>query len=408
MASGMPGAVMSETIGRLSDDLGQEILHIAVTTAGDLIIETSDDESTIPISDLADRHGPDARKFCLAPLIWAWLRRYATPEHRRDQIAPESLRHARVTQASLPMAPGDGLPRLGRQEGHQASLPGMEPPTATVVPALPLPVAMEHTAGPGGHIASRLWFGFQMALPLDLRTSSDVRMKFTLRDIRDWLWPHGWRRGVHLPMLQKGLRDLYQLGIVYDRAEWLLVRPVTLPTGDTRLDDILLVDVTALPGSDRGPMVDTVRLWQLGVQSAVAWRAWIRLAYLWDDAKRRNGGHRIHAARPEVRRGQDGVILDARGQPVLTKGGLPVKNWGDRRAIPTGRLERHSQADRVPVLDTDDLAHLGYNDLLVPAETLRERAAETRRWLRKMSDMGAVVLEWDGGAVRVLEPFRDQ
>ena len=264
-----PDAAMSETISRLSDTLGQAVLRLAVTTAGDLIIETAGGESTIPISDLADRHGPDAHAFSLAPLIWAWLRRYATPEHRRDQIAPESLRHARVTQASLPMAPGDGLPRLGRQEGHQASLPGMEPPTATVVPALPLPVAMEHTAGPGGHIASRLWFGFQMALPLDLRTSSDVRMKFTLRDIRDWLWPHGWRRGVHLPMLQKGLRDLYQLGIVYNRAEWLLVRPVTLPTGDTRLDDILLVDVTALPGSDRGPMVDTVRLWQMGVQSAV-------------------------------------------------------------------------------------------------------------------------------------------
>ena len=403
-----PEAAMFETLGRVSDALNQEVLHIAVTSAGYLIIETSEGESVIPIRDLADRHGPDAREFCLAPLIWAWLHRYATPERRPDRILPEPIRHARVTQHALPRAPEDSLPPLGRQDGHQASLPGMEPPPCTVVPALPLPVAMEHTAGAGGHIASRLWFGFQMALPVDRRTGSDVRLEFTLREIRDWLWPHGWRRGVHLPMLQRGLRDLYQLGIVYDRAEWLLVRPVTLPTGDTRLDDVLLVDVTALPGSNHGPMVDTVQLWRLGVQSAVAWRAWIRLAYLWDDAKRRNGGFRIYASRPEVRRGQDGVILDAGGHPVRKRGGLPVKNWADPRAVPTGRLERHAQADRIPVLDTDDLAHLGYNDNPVPPETLRERAAETRRWLRKMEELQAVVLEWDGGAVRILEAFRGQ
>ena len=403
-----PESAMSETYRRLSDNLGQEVLRMAVISAGDLIIETADGESAISIRDLAESHGPDAREFCLAPLIWAWLNQCVSPEHRSDQILPEPVRHARATQAALPMATGDDMPRLGRQEGLQASLPGMEPPTRTVVPALPLPVAMEHTAGPGGHIASRLWFGFQMALPMDRRTGSDIRLRFTLRDIRNWLWPNGWRRGVHLPMLQRGLRDLYQLGIVYDRAEWLLVRPVTLPTGDTRLDDVLLVDVTALPGSDHGPLVDTVRLWRLGVQSAVAWRAWIRLAYLWDDAKRRNGGFRIYASRPEVRRGQDGVILDARGQPVLAKGGLPVKNWADARAVPTGGLERHSQADRVPVLDTDALAHLGFNDANVSAGTLRERASETRRWLREMEQQKAVVLEWHGGAVRVLEPFRGE
>ena len=322
-----PENTISETSSRLSDDLDQEVLRIAVTSAGVLIIETSAGESAIPITDLADRHGPDAREFCLAPLIWAWLHRYAVPECRPDRILPEPIRHARVTQAALPMAAGDGLPRLGRQDLHQAFLSGMEPPPAAVVPTLPLPVAMESTAGQGAPIASRLWFGFQMALPMELRTGESVTLRFTLREVRDWLWPHGWRRGVHLPMLQKGLRDLYRLGIIYDRAEWLLVRPVILPTGDTRLDDDLLVDVTALPGSDHGPMVDTVRLWRLGVMSAVAWRAWIRLAYLWDDAKRRNGGYRIYAARPEVRRGQDGVILDARGQPVLTRGGLPIKNW---------------------------------------------------------------------------------
>ena len=37
--------------------------------------------------------------------------------------------------------------------------------------------------------------------------------------------------------------------------------------------------------------------------------------------------------------------------------------------------------------------------------TLRQRAKETRSWLREMDHLGAVVLEWHDENVRVLEPW---
>ena len=211
-----------------------------------------------------------------------------------------------------------------------------------------------------------------------------------------------------LPRLREGLRDLYQLGIIWNRSEWLLVRPVKLPTWETRLDDHLLVDVTSLPGSDRGAMINTQVLWELGAKGAVPWRLWIRLAYLWDDAKRRNGGHRIYATRPEVIRGQGGVILDKHGNPVLRNGEKPVLNWSDPRAIRTGRPERNPQSDRVPPLGTLDQALLGFDSATVPPGTLRRRASQTREWLTKLESIGIVALEMVDDGIRVLEPYPTQ
>ena len=49
-------------------------------------------------------------------------------------------------------------------------------------------------------------------------------------------------------------------------------------------------------------------------------------------------------------------------------------------------------------------AHLGFDHAEVAPTTLRDRAMETRRWLREMERLGAVVLEWDRDNVQVLEP----
>ena len=141
------------------------------------------------------------------------------------------------------------------------------------------------------------------------------------------------------------------MGIIHERMEWLLVRPVNLPTAETHLDDHIRIDVTSLPGSDHGPMIDTVRLWQLGVRAGAPWRAWIRLAYLWDTAKQRNGGKRVYATRPAIKRGPKGMILDLYGKPVMDRG-KPVTDWSDARAVHTGKEEQNPRADRVPMLDT--------------------------------------------------------
>ena len=260
-------------------------------------------------------------RFPSSTILRAWKDRPTPvdPERRPTKILAEPLRYARPTQGILPIK-GLDVPVLGQQPGRQAALPGLEQTPGAVVPVLPLHIAEYSKAGRGAAITPRLWFGFQMALPREIRDGREARLNFTLRELVSWLWPNGWHRNRDLPRLAQGLHDLNQLGIVYERVKWLLVRPVKTPTWETRLDDSLRVDVTSLPGSDRGPMIDTVRLWRLGAMAGVPWRAWIRLAYLWDAAKRDNGGFRIYATRPEVLRGPDGVILNTAGNTVATPG----------------------------------------------------------------------------------------
>ena len=347
----------------------------------------------------------------LVPLMEVWVTRPdlrpVELERRRTRIMPEAIRRAMPTRAALPMPTGNNPPELGQQPTRTSYLPGLEAPPGVVVPVLPLQVAKVSTAGAGAPITPRLWFGCQMTLPLDRRTGEEVRLPFTLRDACNWLWPNGWNRGRDLPRLREGMRGLYQLGVIWDQAEWLLVRPVKLPTMETPLDDYLLVDVTALPGSDRGPMIDTQILWKLGAMAGAPWRMWIRLAYIWDTVKAKNGGIRIYATRPKVKRGEGGVILDRQGRPVLDRHNRPILNWSDKRAVRTGEQEPHPQADRVPALGMRDLALLGFDNAKVPAGTLRRRAAETRSWLIKLQQMGYVVLQYEGKEVRVLETYPD-
>ena len=336
------------------------------------------------------------------PVLRAWLdSQPVDPERRPDKIAPSAFRAARPTQAKMDIK----APPLGPQPAPVPThLPGFEPPLGAVIPVLPLTVAQEGTAGKSAAITPRLWWGAQMALPIDLRTGGNVPLRFTLQEIVDWLWPNGWARSRHLAMLHDGMRNLYRMGVEYDRREWLLVRPVALPTSATQLRDELIIEVTALPNSGNGPMVNTQKLWQLGTRGDPPWRAWIRLAYLWDEVKRSNGGFRVYSTQPAVKRGPGGVILNARDQPVMSSRDHPVTNWSDKRAIRTGGVVRHPQADRVPVLDTRDLAHLGYDDSpRVAADTIRNRARKTREWLRRMEADGYVALEWDGDNIRVLE-----
>ena len=403
-----------DVIEEISED---NVVEISRITEDGILEGISDnlDEFRYSLTDLEDARNQipeDCRpRSLLVPLLQGWMpelgRRPIVPERRIRQILPEPVRDAVSTKTQLPVSTEVRFPKLGWHPDGAGYLPGLEPPAGVVVPGLPLEVAEASTTGAGAPITPRLWFGCQMATPLDHRTGENMVLTFTLKEIRDWLWPNGWNRGRDLPRLIEGFRNLATMGIVWERREYLLVRPILIPTMDTMLDDYLLVEVTALPGSDRGPMIDTKVLWGFGAKGAVPWRMWIRLAYLWDSAKLRNGGHRIHATRPGVGRGPGGAILNRSGEPVLTKAGNPVRNWNDARAVRTGRVERNPQADRVPALGMRDLALLGFDNSPVPDGTLRWRAKQARKWLGEMEEMGLVVLEQVGGnKVRVLEPYR--
>ena len=196
--------------------------------------------------------------------------------------------------------------------------------------------------------------------------------------------------------------------IEWERQLWRLVGVTALPTAATRPDDPAVFRVEHLPGSERGPMIDRDTLRRFGTVSAPAWRAYLRLAYLWDRAKAQNGGRRIYATRPKVERARDGVLLDRTDRPVTRKDGRPVRDWSDARAVrlygPDGNplAERNPQADRVPVLGPDDLVRLAYGDDLDTDR--RKRLMRARATLAVMEAAGAVVIEPDGDGARLLEP----
>ena len=130
--------------------------------------------------------------------------------------------------------------------------------------------------------------------------------------------------------------------------------------------------------------------------SAPAWRSTIRLAYVWDAAKARNGGARIYASRPRFDRGPDGVLLGADRRPLRDRRGALVSNWRDPRAVPLGAnghpvgpnnppaFERNPAADRVPLLGPDDLRRLAFDEDL--DTNRRDRLYGARRALATMED----------------------
>ena len=166
------------------------------------------------------------------------------------------------------------------------------------------------------------------------------------------------------------------------------------------LNDELPLRVELPPGSDRGPMIDRVTLQRLGAQSSPAFRAWVRLPYLWNTYGTRRVGRgknkrtaRIHATRPRVSRNVDGAMLDHKGDVIRDHRGAPVKLWSDPRAVRLGGEERNPAADRIPVLTDADLVALCYDNRHVSDTAYRYRLVRAKEALRQMQKDGHIVIE---------------
>ena len=365
----------------------------------------------------------------LAPLMDCWQMLAPVPvepDRRPRAILPVTLAGARRRHADqLPLALDMQTPMGSLPAGEQGHLPGMDPAPSALVPVLPLALydlagGAVTKRGRGAPVAQRLFFEVLMSVGrLDRHPGLTARAEVTYRDLVGWLWPRvrgrAWDRSRHLPALYRALLELDGMRIEWDRQLWRLVAVQALPTAATRPDDPAVFRVEHLPGSERGPMIDRDALRSWGTVSAPAWRAYLRLAYLWDKAKGANHGARIYAARPIVARGPGRVILGADGLPLRDNRRAVVTNWADRRAVilgadgrPAGAdnpaaYERNPAADHVPVLGPDDLIRLGF-DGNVTRTNRRERLRLARGALAAMEAAGQVVREPDGnGGERIIE-----
>lgn len=354
----------------------------------------------------------------LASLVtdWqVWNAKQTPVDRKREGILPVSLRNARQgTLFDMPPDSLDGETPLGQlsQHGH-GILPGFDQTKSSVVPVLPIQLYMLAggkltTRGQGAPISQRLMFELLMSAYRLLRSGERIP-NTTLRDLVEWVWPNGWQRGRDLPRLQRALWELDNMRIEHERGLWRLISLDRLPRLDAFLDDPIPFRIIHLPDSERGPLIDRHRLRLYGLQSAPAWRAYLRLAYIWDAAKVSNGGYRVYATRPAVKRGRGGVLLDVDGKPVLKRNGQAVKDWSDVRAVQLydadGKpaLERNPAADRVPMLNPDEIAQLGFDEKTNRGNR-KKRTFLTREALTQMEKDSAIVLEKDGDYWRILEP----
>ena len=361
-------------------------------------------------------------------LVDAWLRDQPIDrDHRRTGILPESWRDGRHYDY-LPLKTHPYPEPPGSMAGDQHLLPLAELQQSVIVPVLPLamydsgtgPMA---TRGRGAPYAQRLFVEILLDVGrLDRVPGQTARVEVTLRELVTWLWPNGWKRTRSagrlgdLQILQRELLILDSMRILWERMLWRLVAVQALPTENSRMEDVIVFRVEHLPGSEHGPLLDRDRLRRFGTVSAPAWRAYLRLAYLWDAVKGKNNGARIYATRPVVARDRRGVPVGANGKPLRDQRGAVVKDWSDPRAVILGAngkpvsasnppaYERNPAADRVPMLGPDDLILLAFDDSEVTRGTFRKRLHDARQALATMAATGAVILESDHyGGVRVLE-----
>ena len=378
----------------------------------------------------------DRPRHPLAPLVAAWQARpvEVAPETRPTAILPESLRAARIAAFAGGADPQLPLILTGGELGElgtapvQGTLFDFEAPSTSLVPVLPLQLwrnagGADRTRGRGAPISKRVWWAAIANTGTGFRVSDgSVRLRTTLRDLNEWLYPGQRWHPRNLERLRFGLWEADAIRVNWERRDWRIVGVEALPEASTRLDDPLPIRVAMPPGSEHGALIDKRRMYAAGGVSGPVLDACIRLAYLWDAAKVKTGGRRIYATRPRVLRDDRGRLTDAAGRlitgpdPALSwdrrrkvPADRPAMNWRDSRAVVVGE-ERSPAADHVPELDRRDLVRLFHGDIETDGARLRMLTFEARRMLREhFEEPGYVVVEErlrgrEFEAVRILEP----
>lgn len=369
----------------------------------------------------------------LEPILKEWLIDNIPkiePEKRKDTaIAPEGLRTATRYKQSDALEVGD-LPTCSK-ELQQLPL-FAEIVDTQIVPALPLELyeavaGASQPAGRGAPISQRIFINALLAYPIGKRQDNTVKLTTTLRDIKTWLYPNG-NRNSHqdfIRRLRKALLEVHNYRISWERREWHIIAVDALPTTETKLDDPLPFTIKLPEGMSaaNGAMVKLHPLRHYGATSAPKFRAWVRLAYIWDKAKIRNGGLRIYATIPKVKRNDNGYLIDQNdklirsGDPYYYKGRWQVKNgnalqnaWYHPYAIVIGE-ERNPQNDKVPVLSNTELIQLFYDDKPVNPNQKWKRLHDAKKHAMVMESEGHIVIEQEAvdhkrgiKGWRILEP----
>ena len=153
-------------------------------------------------------------------------------------------------------------------------------------------------AGVGAPPELRLFIECLAWAPPAARRGREVEIRPTVRDLRDALWPDGWRRGEQLPRLIAACQSINGLGWISIPARRTRFAPVLFrewPDLGAVLDDPVTVKVQIphVLGAGAGARFDRATLRRLGLRSAPEYRAYLGLVHWWDRRSRR--GRRLYS-----------------------------------------------------------------------------------------------------------------
>lgn len=328
----------------------------------------------------------------LAPTVRAWRDRIVTEPNRNERgimpgalgagmVAPAIAPEGRLPEMLDPAPLGPGEIQLDLRLSDYAPLRVPDVPHLDVWPT-------EAQRGGGAPMAQGFWFDALSQLPQEARTELAAGKAITLgMTLGDWIAATGmqhYRPSRHFAALRHALWKMDGFRVVWKRREWRLTELHALPTRDTKRSDKVPIRIKLPEGMAGGASIDRPRLREYRPASAVQWRAWIRLAYLWD----RYGtskGRRIYATRPVVLRDKHGCPVNAKGEPIRMRAGKPA-HWSHPATVEMGTFERNPEADRIPALTPRELIALGFDAAEVVGAQFRDRLRIVRRELREMAD----------------------
>ncbi|MDE0206682.1 MAG: hypothetical protein OXP66_11725 [Candidatus Tectomicrobia bacterium] len=369
----------------------------------------------------------------LVPLVLMWQQRPEAlkPETNALRIMPKGLMNAAPSAVYVdePLYDPALLPMTGHAEDADSLQLGLFPTAdgeSDLPPATPLILASAAgfgalKLGRGARIDKRLLIYSLLFMPLDQRRPGGrYEWRPTLEELIQLLWTkETWRPNKHAKALEQAFDAVTIAKIrLPDGRTWRPVVARGMPNpNDLSSHAVIQIEVPDL--SNRGPSLNFAGLIADGRISDPAFDLWLSLAYLWDDAKSRNGGFRVYATRPKALRNEQGYLLDAKGAVILghpnnpfgkagklswKPGNTPQRDWRHPQAVLSGE-ERHPRADKVPALYPDARRRLAYGVKEQPDKAHRARERnKANELLQRLESAGRVVIERDDKLWRILEP----
>lgn len=171
----------------------------------------------------------------------------------------------------------------GREDVSETQLPlfdlDQEGPRVAILELADVRGGPVMARGRGAPLDLRLFVAACVMTPLAAREGR-LPIATTVRELRDFCFPNGWKKRRDWPALRSALARLRDHAIPWvvgtTAGGWWPVALRFMPGRDAQLDDQVILDVMLPPGSGgHGPVIGRPDLVQLGVTSAPRFRAYI-------------------------------------------------------------------------------------------------------------------------------------